>query len=324
MDKKEKKLFTPFLNGYSLFENIVIYFNDYADYMSSLEFSYSVKKDFPLCFLEINNILGEHHLIQKNDVLIGDNKYKTYLTIVHRTTRGFYKYNKKDFTDFGNKIKEVFNLLNKFNLKPIYIDYERLKFIRSCFLANNFSMENVQKSFKIFNTHLEINGVCTKVVTISQVDKKEAKGLIKNSFDFKFLLNSEEFKNIDLFIYNQSVRIDSQSKKKSKYKGQLNKYSDNVNEGVILKSERLQELIDSSENITDCFFSFTIKGKKENIDKLLNFIQSYFNDFGVRINLESFNQLEIFSRTFPGTTIDVPKENLIELDINNATKLIFN
>lgn len=197
--------------------------------------------------LNIIKVLGEGHIIQKQDVFVqmsyegksageflqdsyhqhfsgrGYTKILSYVTVTRQVKRGaFYTWDKKQLSDFHQNISKVHDLLEGAGLAPRYLGKAEINRYVKNILGMEFSVAGTTlDNMRCTDRHVQIGGSATRSITLVNTDtvdlpEKVSPFMLKqdgNGFkDFpmdnlSFLHNVPEYHTI---IYNQCIEIPQQ------------------------------------------------------------------------------------------------------------------
>ncbi|WP_199120317.1 TraG family conjugative transposon ATPase [Pedobacter sp. ASV28] len=256
MQKERKTAFQMPYAGIDDYNGLQLLYGDRGDFSAILHITnpvlqYSADPDSYMVYqgvlLNIIKVLGEGHIVQKQDVFIRK-KYRpvpaeeflqqkyhqhfegreyteinTYLVITRQIKRGaFYTFDKKVLADFSHSMDKLFDLLANAGFSPSYLSEAEInryitKVLSMEFALPNITLNNIQSTDRQLNMgNLAIR--CLSMVNTDSVDlpekvspyteKQESKGM--KDFPVDNLSFLHQVPGYKVIIYNQLLEIPSQ------------------------------------------------------------------------------------------------------------------
>lgn len=252
-------------------ENFAIVYNQDGSFSVTMQImnlapQYNADADIYMHYQQIMlnalKILGEGHLIQKQDIFV-KKRYKkkpakeflekkfqehfsgreyteilTYITFTHKVKRNaLYTFNAKEYNSFLLSINKIYDLLERAHLKPQYLSKKQLDHYIKKVLSLNFSRENiVLDNINATTSQLHIGNKalrCISLINTDNIDLPEDIGpyILCNDNsgmqdfpldNFFFLYNVPAY---DLLIYNQLIEIPAQQKLITKLEVKRNRHA---------------------------------------------------------------------------------------------------
>ncbi|MNK82392.1 AAA-like domain protein [compost metagenome] len=202
---------------------------------------------FHLLLINMIKILGEGHIIQKQDIFsslhyqaeksdeflqqsYNDHfsgrsytKITTYLTLTRLIKKGsFYVYDAKAIADFSSKVTKVIDLLHQNGLDPVLLKEKEINGLIKRILAMDFSSPQiVLNNLKAKDDGLEIGEKHIKSISLIDIDaidlpmslgtfKEKSDGKAFNDFPLDNLYFLHQLPSYDCLIYNQLLEIPHQ------------------------------------------------------------------------------------------------------------------
>lgn len=256
MQKERKTAFEMPYAGIDNYNGLQLLYGEKGDFsvifhINNPILQYSADPDAYLAYqsvlLNIIKILGDGHIIQKQDVFIRkkykpvpsgeflQQKYhqhfagreyteiKTYLIITRQVKRGaFYTFDKKVLADFSHSMDKLFDLLTNAGFNPLYLTEAEINRYVSKVLSMEFASPNiVLNNMRCNDQQLSLGDTvikCLSMVNTDAVDlpekvspyteKQENKGMKDYPVDNLFFLH--QVPGYKVIIYNQLIEIPSQ------------------------------------------------------------------------------------------------------------------
>lgn len=282
------------------------------------------------------NIVGEGYAIQKQDIfskqvfnkkLSGEEEYlsreyfnyfngreytdiRTYLIITQETKKGFFKYDKKRWKEFHQKIEKIkdlfssrkyfFKLLNKKEVEEYLYRYLAIEFQN-----DNFSLDNI----KVTDTSMNMGDKqlrCMSLVDVdvvnlpSQVTPFVVEGMPKDKMSFL-----ASVPNTECVIYNQVIIVPPQRVENARLTKKRNRHMSMPDPANLLAAkdiDNVQEEIAKSGKMLVYTHYNVIVYTKDKIDQPCNYIENILDRQGISVSKGSYNQLELFVNSFPGNS----------------------
>ncbi|WP_339867097.1 TraG family conjugative transposon ATPase [uncultured Algoriphagus sp.] len=287
-------------------------------------------------------ILGEGHLIQKQDVFSRNTysekssteylqqKYddhfqgrqytslKTFLVI---TKRAKGKYNEKSVNDFIQTLGKVTDLLERSGIKAEALNKIETDRFVGRILSMNFHEERlVLNNLLSEETQVESGDRAFRSITLVDTDKVELpehvnthlerndkdslKGFPVDNMGFLF-----DIPNFQTVVYNQVIEIIEQRPIHTKLELKRKRHSgmpDPANDMCVEDIDRLlEDVARHNQLLVNCHFNVVVSAKKEHIQTACNYVESSLFQQGIVANKNSYNQLELFRTLLPCNTAEL-------------------
>jgi len=256
MRRERKTAFRMPYAGIDIYNGLYILYGDKGDLSMLLHINnpvlqYSADPDayasYQNLLLNIIKILGEGHIVQKQDVFIRRNykpvaaedflqqKYhahfegreyteiKTYLVITRQVRRGaFYTYNKKVLVDFFQNIHKIFELLSSAGLNPNYLTEAEINRYVTKVLSMDFSSAHTTlNNMRCDDEQLNMGDIAIRCMTIVNTDSVDLPDKVGSyiekqdhpdmrSFPVDNLAFLHHVPGYRVIMYNQVIEIPSQ------------------------------------------------------------------------------------------------------------------
>ncbi len=282
------------------------------------------------------NIVGEGYAIQKQDIfskqvfnkkLSGEEEYlsreyfnyfngreytdiKTYLIITQEIKKGFFKYDKKKWKEFHQKIekikdlfssrKYIFKLLNKKEVEEYLYRYLAIEFQKE-----NFSLDNI----KVTDTSMNMGDKQLRCMSLVDVDvvnlPSEVTPFIVDGMPMDKMSFLASVPNTECVIYNQVIIVPPQRVENARLTKKRNRHMSMPDPSNLLSAkdiDNVQEQIAKSGKILVYTHYNVIVCTKDKIDQSCNYIENILDRQGISVSKGSYNQLELFINSFPGNS----------------------
>ena len=284
----------------------------------------------------IISIVGEGYAIQKQDifskqrfnkVLSGNEEYlskeyfnyfngreytdiKTYLIITQESKKGFFKYDKKKWIEFHQKIEKIQDLFNsrKSYCKPLTkreVEEYLYRYLAIEFQKENFSLDNIKvtdTSMKMGDKHLRcMSLVDVDVVNLpAEIAPYVVEGMPKDKMSFL-----ASVPNTECVIYNQVLIVPPQRVENARLTKKRNRHMSMPDPANLLAAkdiDNVQEQIAKNGKMLVYTHYNIIVCTINKIEQCCNYIENILDRQGISVSKGAFNQLELFANSFPGNS----------------------
>jgi conjugation system TraG family ATPase len=298
-------------------------------------------------YTNLIKILGEGHLIQKQDVFskkrYSQKQSKEYLqqkyddhfqgreytclkTFLVITKRSKGRYNPKSVNDFIQVLGKVIDLFDRSGIRAEALSgIETDRYVKRI-LSMNFHEERiVLDNLLAEETQVESGDRAIRSVTLVDTDKvelpeKAPTHLERNDKDslkgfpvdnMGFLFGVPNFQTI---VYNQVLEIVEQRSTLTKLELKRKRHSGIPDPANNICVEDIDRLLDDvarhNQLLVNCHFNVVVSAKKEHIQSACNFVESSLFQQGIVANKNSYNQLELFRTLLPCNTAELKSYDL--------------
>ena len=297
---------------------------------------------FHQLYTNLIKILGEGHLIQKQDVFSRNSyteknsteylqqKYdehfqgrqytslKTFLVI---TKRSKGKYNQKSVNDFIQNLGKVTELLERSSIKAEALNKTETDRYVARILSMNFHEERiVLNNLLSEETQVECGDRAFRSITLVDTDKVELPEHVKTHLErndkdslkgfpvdnMGFLFDIPNFQTV---VYNQVIEIIEQRPIQTKLELKRKRHSgmpDPANDMCVEDIDRLlEDVARHNQLLVNCHFNVVVSAQKEHIQTACNYVESSLFQQGIVANKNSYNQLELFRTLLPCNTAEL-------------------
>ena len=290
-------------------------------------------------FKSIIDTLGEGYSIQKQDVycrrrfkpqMTGKEKFlgkaymsyfegreymtqQTYLIITQEMKRSAYsQFDPKKWNEYWQKIEKVQDILTNEKVSFKFMGENEIRDYLRRYLALSFDEGQYSPdSFKPKDGYVKVGRKLMKAVDLIDIDEVMLPEQVKPyamkrdlPVDlFSFLSN---IPGVDSAVYTQTFLIPSQRKENMKLTTNANRKKSLPDPANKLAAKDIEEVIDEIARTNDLlvYTNFTlllvVTGDEEKLMRSYNYVEKNFYDKGIQINRNSYNQIELFTGSFPG------------------------
>ncbi|WP_339751155.1 TraG family conjugative transposon ATPase [Algoriphagus aquimarinus] len=297
---------------------------------------------FHQLYTNLIKILGEGHLIQKQDVFsrktysekcsteylqqkyddhFQGRQYTSLKTFLVITKRAKGKYNEKSVNDFIQTLGKVTDLLERSGIKAEALNKIDTDRFVGRILSMNFHEERiVLNNLLSEETQVECGDRAFRSITLVDTDKVELpehvnthlerndkdslKGFPVDNMGFLF-----DIPNFQTVVYNQVIEIIEQRPIQTKLELKRKRHSgmpDPANDMCVEDIDRLlEDVARHNQLLVNCHFNVVVSAKKEHIQTACNYVESSLFQQGIVTNKNSYNQLELFRTLLPCNTAEL-------------------
>ena len=297
---------------------------------------------FHQLYTNLIKILGEGHLIQKQDVFsrktYSEKFSKEYLqqkyddhfqgrqytalnTFLVITKRAKGRYNLKSVNDFIQTLGKVTDLFERSAIKVealsrietdryvkriLSMNFHEEKIVLDNLLSEERQVESGERAFRSI-TLVDTDKVelPENVTThLERNDKDSLKGFPVDNMSFLF-----DVPNFQTLIYNQIIEIIEQRSTLTKLELKRKRHSgipDPANNMCVEDISRLlEDVARHNQLLVNCHFNVVVSAQKEQIQGACNYIESSLFQQGIVANKNSYNQMELFRTLLPCNTAEL-------------------
>jgi len=240
---------------------------------------------------------------------------RTFLIITQECAHNaFVKYDAKRWEDFHVKVAKVADILQEKGIahrklsKPEIVEYLH-RFMAFQFKQGPFSMTN----FKCSDENLKIGDRTVKSFPLVDIDEINMPNFVRPFLSvningtyiatdlFSFLT---EIPYTDCVIYNQVIQIPAQRKLMRKLQGKAKRHGSMPDPSNRIAKEDIERLLDTlavdSKLMVYTNFNILVSCPHDKITPVTSFIETKFYDCAIMPSRSAYNQLELFTCSFPG------------------------
>lgn len=263
---------------------------------------------------------------------------RTYLVITQEAQRGqFVQYAPKKWAEFHAKVSKAEDILSEKHIRHRRLTKEEVdeychRFMAFCFRHGPFSMTN----FKASDEYLKVGGRVVRSYPLVDIDEINLPSRIKpytqasvNGYPiatdlFSFLTSVP---HADCVVYNQVVQIPGQRKllrklqAKAKRHGSMPDPSNRIAKADIEKV--LERLAVDSSLLVYANFNILVSCPADKVTPVTSYLETKLYGCGIMPSRTAYNQLELFTDSFPGNAYAFNPDYDLFLTLSDAALCFF-
>ena len=263
---------------------------------------------------------------------------RTFLIITQEARRGqFVQYDPKRWLDFHSKVAKVDDILKEKGIKHRKLSKAEVneychRFMAFRFRHGPFSMTN----FKASDEYLKTGGRVIRSYPLVDIDEINLPSVIKpytqmsvNGYgiatDLLSFLTQVPFS--DCVVFNQVVQIPEQRKllrklqAKAKRHGSMPDPSNKIAKADI--EEVLNRLAIDSTQLVYCNFNILVSCPADKVTPVTSYLETKLYECGIMPSRTAYNQLELFTDSFPGNAYAFNPDYDLFLTLSDAALCFF-
>ena len=263
---------------------------------------------------------------------------RTFLIITQEARRGqFVQYDPKRWLDFHSKVAKVDDILKEKGIKHRKLSKAEVneychRFMAFRFRHGPFSMTN----FKASDEYLKTGGRVIRSYPLVDIDEINLPSVIKpytqmsiNGYgiatDLLSFLTQIPFS--DCVVFNQVVQIPEQRKllrklqAKAKRHGSMPDPSNKIAKADI--EEVLNRLAIDSTQLVYCNFNILVSCPADKVTPVTSYLETKLYECGIMPSRTAYNQLELFTDSFPGNAYAFNPDYDLFLTLSDAALCFF-
>ena len=263
---------------------------------------------------------------------------RTFLIITQEARRGqFVQYDPKRWLDFHSKVAKVDDILKEKGIKHRKLSKAEVneychRFMAFRFRHGPFSMTN----FKASDEYLKPGGRVIRSYPLVDIDEINLPSVIKpytqmsiNGYgiatDLLSFLTQIPFS--DCVVFNQVVQIPEQRKllrklqAKAKRHGSMPDPSNKIAKADI--EEVLNRLAIDSTQLVYCNFNILVSCPADKVTPVTSYLETKLYECGIMPSRTAYNQLELFTDSFPGNAYAFNPDYDLFLTLSDAALCFF-
>lgn len=263
---------------------------------------------------------------------------RTYLVITQEAQRGqFVQYDPKMWAKFHAKVSKAEDILSEKHIRHRRLTKDEVdeychRFMAFCFRHGPFSMTN----FKASDEYLKVGGRVVRSYPLVDIDEINLPSRIKpytqasvNGYPiatdlFSFLTSVP---HADCVVYNQVVQIPGQRKllrklqAKAKRHGSMPDPSNRIAKADIEKV--LERLAVDSSLLVYANFNILVSCPADKVTPVTSYLETKLYGCGIMPSRTAYNQLELFTDSFPGNAYAFNPDYDLFLTLSDAALCFF-
>ena len=263
---------------------------------------------------------------------------RTYLIITQEAQRGqFVQYDPKKWLDFHSKITKVDDILTEKRIRhrrltKAEVDEYCHRFMAFRFRHGPFSMTN----FKASDEHLRTGGRAIRSYPLVDIDEISLPSMVKpyaetsvNGYSIATDLLSflTQVPYSDCVVYNQTVQIPEQRKLLRKLQAKAKRHGSMPDPSNKIAKADIEEVLDrlavDSTLLVYCNFNILVSCPADKLTPVTSYIETKLYECGIMPSRTAYNQLELFTCSFPGNAYALNPDYDLFLTLSDAALCLF-
>lgn len=249
----------------------------------------------------------------------------------------FIKYDPKAWLDFHSKVSKVINILAEKNISSHKLNKKEVaeyvhRFLAFDFKPQPFSMNNMT----VTDEYIKTGDRAIKSFSIVNIDTIDLPSYIRpfntlpvNGFSIATDLLSflADIPLTDCVVYNQVIQVPHQRSLMRKLQSKAKRHDsmpDPSNKIAKADIDRVLDLLaKESKLLVYCNFNIIASCPLIKVNEVGSFIETKLYDCGIMPSKACYNQLELFSNSFPGMSYSFNKDYDLFLTLGDAALCLF-
>lgn len=263
---------------------------------------------------------------------------QTFLILTQEAQRSqFVQYDPKKWLDFHAKVNKVSDILSEKHIRHRMLSKEEVneychRFMAFQFRHGPFSMSN----FKASDEYLKIGNRVVRSYPLVDIDEINLPSLVKpytqtsiNGYAIATDLLSflTQVPHADCVVYNQVVQIPEQRKLLRKLQGKAKRHGSMPDpSNKIAKAdieEVLQQLAVDSTLLVYTNFNILVSCPVDKVTPVTSYLETKLYECGIMPSRTAYNQLELFTDSFPGNGYAFNPDYDLFLTLSDAALCFF-
>ena len=263
---------------------------------------------------------------------------RTYLIVTQETQRSqFVQYDPKTWMDFHAKVSKVDDILTERNIKHRKLNKQEVneychRFMAFQFRHGAFSMTN----FKASDEYLRTGNRVIRSYPLVDIDEINLPSVIKpytetniNGYniatDLFSFLTSIPF--TDCVVFNQVVQIPSQRKLLRKLQGKAKRHGSMPDPSNKIAKADIEEVLNrlavDSSLLVYTNFNILVSCHVDKVTPVTSYLETKLYECGIMPSRTAYNQLELFTDSFPGNAYAFNPDYDLFLTLSDAALCFF-
>lgn len=263
---------------------------------------------------------------------------RTFLIITQEFKQSsFVKYDPKAWLDFHSKVGKVINILSEKNIphyklnKKEVVEYVH-RFLAFDFKPQPFSLNNMN----VTDEYIKSGERAIKSFSLVNIDTIDLPTFIRpfntmpvNGFNIATDLLSflADIPSTDCVIYNQVIQIPQQRPLMRKLQSKAKRHDSMPDPSNKIAKADIDLVLDllakESKLLVYCNFNIITSCPLAKINDVSSFLETKLYDCGIMPSKACYNQLELFTNSFPGMSYSLNKEYDLFLTLTDAAICLF-
>ena len=249
----------------------------------------------------------------------------------------FVQYDPKKWMEFHSKISKVDDILTERNIRHRKLTKEEVKeychrFMAFQFRHGSFSMSN----FKASDEYLKIGSRVIRSFPLVDIDEINLPSVVKpytqtniNGYGIatdllSFLTN---IPHTDCVVYNQVIQIPEQRKLLRKLQAKAKRHSSMPDPSNKIAKADIEEVLNrlavDSTLLVNSNFNIMVSCPADKVTPVTSYIETKLYECGIMPSRTAYNQLELFTDSFPGNAYTFNPDYDLFLTLSDAALCLF-
>jgi hypothetical protein len=263
---------------------------------------------------------------------------RTFLIISQEAIRSsFIKYDPKRWMDFHDKVSKVSDILAEKGIWHRKLSKDEVneylhRFMAVCFKKGPFSMQN----FKATDEYLKMGDRVIKSFPLVDIDEIDLPNVVRPylpiyvgashiATDLLAFLTEMPFS--DCVIYNQVLQIPAQRKLLRKLQAKAKRHSSMPDPSNKIAKADIEAVLDilatDSKLLVNTNFNLLVSCPQDKLTPVTSFVETKLYECGIMPSRSAYNQLELFTCSFPGNAYSVNSDYDLFLTLSDAALCLF-
>lgn len=249
----------------------------------------------------------------------------------------FIKYDPKAWLDFHSKVSKVINILAEKNISSHKLNKKEVaeyvhRFLAFDFKPQPFSMNNMT----VTDEYIKTGDRAIKSFSIVNIDTIDLPSYIcpfntlpVNGFSIATDLLSflADIPSTDCVVYNQVIQVPHQRSLMRKLQSKAKRHDSMPDPSNKIAKADIDHVLDllakESKLLVYCNFNIIASCPLTKVNEVGSFIETKLYDCGIMPSKACYNQLELFSNSFPGMSYSFNKDYDLFLTLGDAALCLF-
>ena len=249
----------------------------------------------------------------------------------------FIKYDPKAWLDFHSKVSKVINILAEKNISSHKLNKKEVaeyvhRFLAFDFKPQPFSMNNMT----VTDEYIKTGDRAIKSFSIVNIDTIDLPSYIRpfntlpvNGFNIATDLLSflADIPSTDCVVYNQVIQVPHQRSLMRKLQSKAKRHDSMPDPSNKIAKADIDHVLDllakESKLLVYCNFNIIASCPLTKVNEVGSFIETKLYDCGIMPSKACYNQLELFSNSFPGMSYSFNKDYDLFLTLGDAALCLF-
>jgi hypothetical protein len=263
---------------------------------------------------------------------------RTFLIISQEAIRSsFIKYDPKRWMDFHEKVSKVSDILAEKGIWHRKLSKDEVneylhRFMAVCFKKGPFSMQN----FKATDEYLKMGDRVIKSFPLVDIDEIDLPNVVRPylpiyvgashiATDLLAFLTEMPFS--DCVIYNQVLQIPAQRKLLRKLQAKAKRHGSMPDPSNKIAKADIEAVLDilatDSKLLVNTNFNLLVSCPQDKLTPVTSFVETKLYECGIMPSRSAYNQLELFTCSFPGNAYSFNSDYDLFLTLSDAALCLF-